>query len=107
MSKALVNKGNVIMLDKERRISIDMNALVELEEKYGNIDKAFSAISANPKMKDIRYILYLSLMHEDSELTETKVGKLVSMNNLALVMDALGNALTDSLPEAKEEDSKN
>lgn len=107
MSNALVNKGSVIILDKERSINFNMNALVELEEKYGSIDKAFNAISKNAKMKDIRYILYLSLAHEDDELTEKKVGKLIDMRNISRVIDAMGNAMTDSLPEAKETDSKN
>lgn len=107
MSKALRNKGTVIKLDKERRINIDMNALVELEDKYGSIDKAFGALSGSPKMKDIRYILYLSLLHEDEALTENKVGKLINLGNLSTVIEALGGAMTSSLPESTGEDAKN
>lgn len=107
MSKALRNKGSVIKLDKERRINIDMNALVELEDKYGSIDKAFGALSGSPKMKDIRYILYLSLLHEDESLTENKVGKLIDIGNIGYVIETIGSAIELSMPEVDEEDVKN
>lgn len=103
------NRGSSIVLDdgKVRRLKFDLNALCELEERFETIDKALNAISTNPKMKDIRYILYLALAHEDEELTEKQVGNLITISNIGKVVEALGNAMSDSLPEVDEDEEKN
>jgi hypothetical protein len=100
-------KGISIKLDKERHLSFDLNALCELEEKYETLAKALNVISSSPSMKDIRYILYLALAHEDEELTEKQVGKLITINNVNEVIDALGESLNISLPEVDEDEEKN
>lgn len=97
-------KGFPIKLDKTRHLKFDLNALIELEDRYDTIEKALNAISGNPKIKDIRYILYVALIHEDEELTEKQAGKLVNLHNLEEVVEALGNAVTGVLPEVSEEE---
>lgn len=94
--------GVKIMLDKERIISFDFNALVDIEEKYGSLDKGLGRLE-NPKMKDIRYLLYLTLKGDDETLTEKKVGQLITLQNMNEVIDALSKALEETMPEVDEE----
>lgn len=94
--------GTKVMLDRERVISFDFNALVEIEEKYGSIEEGFGTLE-NPKMKDIRYLLYLTLKSDDENLTEEKTGKLIDLKNIDRVVDALSDSLGESLPEVEEE----
>lgn len=97
--------GVKITLDKERNIVFDLNALCELEDKYGDIGQALTVLSPQegmPKMKDIRYMFYLGLKSEDEELTEERVGKLITLNNIYTVVDVIGKAMSDSLPEPSE-----
>lgn len=106
----LNTKGAVINLDKERHILFDLNALCEIEDKYGDIYKAISSLSSQPKMNDIRYMLYVGLCHEDDNLTDKKVGKLITLQNVTDVIEAVGKAMDMSLPDKKEEsenDGKN
>lgn len=94
-------KGIAITLDKERHIVYDLNSFCELEDKYGSIDKALDGLSKNPKIKDIRYILYLGLENEDEALTEKQVGSMVTLSNLNDVMDTVTKAISISMPEGK------
>ena len=94
--------GTKIMLDRERIISFDFNALVEIEERYGSLEKGLSRLE-NPKMKDIRYLLYLTLKGDDETLTEEKTGKLITLKNMGEVVEALSQSLEESLPEVDDE----
>lgn len=98
------DKGVPIQLDKKRHLKFDLNALCELEERYETIDKAVDVITNNPKLKDIRYILYLALSHEDEELTEKQVGKLITIKNINEVINALNKAMNVSLPDVDEDE---
>lgn len=103
------NKGIPIELDKTRHLLLNLNSMVELEERYGTLDKALDTLSpenGSPSMKEIRYLLYLSLAHEDETLTEKDAGALITLGNINEVVDALGKAMNTSLPEV-DEDEKN
>lgn len=91
------------MLDRERIISFDFNALVDIEEKYGSVEKGLGVLE-NPKMKDIRYLLYLTLKGDDEDLTEERTGRLINLKNIDKVVEALSNSLGESLPEVDEEE---
>jgi ATP-dependent protease HslVU (ClpYQ) ATPase subunit len=94
-------KGIEIELDKTRHLIFDLNALCELEEKYGTMDNAMQELYKG-SMKAVRYMLYLALQNEDEALTEKSVGKLINLNNIDNVSKALSTAMGVSLPENDE-----
>lgn len=89
-----------IELDKPRTIVFDLNAFCELEEKFGNIEKAFEVLQSG-SMKAVRTLLWTGLVHEDEALTEKEVGKMVSFSNVKLLTQKLTEAMSEGLPEAK------
>lgn len=74
------------MLDKERELKFDLNALEMVEELSGTtLEKA----TENMSMKMLKILLFSALMHEDKELTLEHVGSLVTMQNMKEVSQAL------------------
>lgn len=77
---------NIIVLDKERELKFDLNALELLEDMTGTtLDKA----TENLSMRMLKTLLYCGLVHQDKELTPDYVGSLVTMENLKDVSKAL------------------
>lgn len=91
-----------IELDRMRAIRVDFNALCLLEERGGR-----SIMNADSwrklKMKDLRFMLWVGLRHEDPTLTEKDIGRYLHMGNLAYVMQRVSQAWTASIngPEGK------
>ena len=56
----------------ERTIKFDLNAMAELEDKYGSVDAAFEMLDKN-SIKALRFILWAGLSHSDENLTVYKV----------------------------------
>ncbi|MNW45499.1 hypothetical protein D3C74_227660 [compost metagenome] len=54
---------------RQRVIKFDLNAFAELEEKYGSIQDAFTALSKG-KIKDVRTVLWTGLVHEEVNLDD-------------------------------------
>jgi hypothetical protein len=92
--------GVTINIDKERHLIFDLNSFCDLEDKYGTIEKALGEMGKG-SIKAIRYMLYLGLLNEDESLNEKKVGKLIKIENLGEVMNALKIAIAISAPEVK------
>jgi hypothetical protein len=90
-----------INLDKERNLVFDLNAFAELEDVYGEIDDALSAIGRG-SIKAVRAVLYAGLVHEDESLTVKSVGKLVTLKNLQEVSIALTDAIKQAMPQGNE-----
>lgn len=84
----------------ERTIRYDLNAMAELEDKYGSVDAAFETLNTN-SVKALRYILWVGLMHEDENLTEQKVGSLIDITSMAAIMSTLGEAFDADMPTAE------
>ena len=77
---------NTIVLDKERELKFDLNALELLEDMTGTtLDKA----TENLSMKMLKTLLYCGLVHQDKEITPDYVGSLVTMENIKDVSKAL------------------
>ena len=89
-------------LDKPRTLMFDLNAFAELEDKYGNMEQAFFAMQSG-SMKAARTLLWAGLLHEDEKLTERQVGRMVTLENLGVVMDTISEALLEAMPEDSEE----
>lgn len=85
----------------ERTVKFDLNALAELEDRYGTVDAAFEALDSN-SIKAVRFVLWAGLVHEDSELTEQKVGSLIDIKYLQELMGTLGEAMASDLPSDEQ-----
>jgi hypothetical protein len=99
-------KPITIVLDKERSLIFDLNAICELEEKHGSMQGAMDAMSKG-SMKAVRSLLYAGLKHEDDSLTEEKVGKLIDISKLVLIGTTINNALSTNLPSGDITEGKN
>lgn len=92
-----------INLDKERNLIFDLNAFEELEEIYGNLDAAFKGFqNDDKKIKHIKNFLCAGLKHEDETLTPKSIGTMIDYNNLPIVTDQIWQAISQSLPDAKD-----
>ena len=86
----------------ERTLKYDLNAMAELEDKYGSVDAAFEAVNAN-SIKAIRCVLWAGLIHAEPELTERQVGSMIDMAYLANLVDTMGEAFEADMPPVPEE----
>lgn len=116
-------QGKAITLadGKTYHLVFDMNAMCAMEERYGSLEGAMNALTeigteekdgngkAKPKrvMKDLRFMLWTALQHDNDELTERQAAKLITFANMSQVMDALNAAMQVSVPEADEKNAKN
>ena len=92
-----------IQLDKERTLYYDLNAFVELEEKFGSINDALKALS-EASVKALRTILWVGLIHEDPGLTECQVGAMVDFTALNEITEKINEAIMDALPPMTPEE---
>lgn len=89
-----------VMLDKERSLVYDFNALALIEEHYDTMANAMEALSKG-SVRAIRVFLWAGLVHEDETLTLKEVGKWAPSVVLGL-SDKITEALNAALPgEAK------
>lgn len=92
-----------IKLDKERSLLFDLNAYEILEDIYGTLPAAITALQKDEKrMRNIKNFLYAGLIHEDKEITIEKAGTLGGYRNLSDISEILITAFMDVMPEAKE-----
>ena len=82
----------------ERTIKFTLNALAELEDRYGSVDEAFKQLDNN-SIKAVRCILWAGLIHEDPELTEQQVGNLIDIQYMQELMTSLGDAFDADMPK--------
>ena len=95
---------------KEYHLLFSLNALDEMQDRFGGydqLDKAFD--QNNPNMiKDLRWLLTLVInegMEEGEEpLTEKQTGKLIHIGNLNNIKDAIFAAFAFGANGGKEKD---
>mgnify|MGYP006879990598 FL=1 len=85
----------------ERTIKFTLNALAELEDRYGSVDEAFKQLDNN-SIKAVRCILWAGLIHEDPELTEQQVGNLIDIQYMQELMASLNDAFDSDMPAAEK-----
>lgn len=85
----------------EREIRFTLNAMAEMEERYGSVDAAFEALESN-SIKAVRFVLWAGLMHSDENLTEKQVGNLIDIQLMNDIMDTMSEAMQTDLPEQGE-----
>lgn len=102
----------VTLGDKERRLKFDMNAFIELENRYGTLQEAFASLQKG-RIADVRTILWAGLIHEEVVLDE--LGEPISYNitpyqvgswvknpqEMQHFAEALTQALKSDMPEEK------
>lgn len=81
----------------ERTLKYDLNAMAELEDRYGSVDAAFEALDSN-SIKAVRCVLWAGLLHEDPTLTEQQVGSLIDIQYLQNLMATIGEAFNSDMP---------
>jgi hypothetical protein len=97
---------SIVLSDgKTRTIRFDLNAMAEIEERYGNIQTAFSKLEEGGSMKAVRFILWAGLVHEDEALTERQIGGLIDIKELKDIMEKLGEALQADMPAVSAEEA--
>lgn len=85
----------------ERTIKFTLNAMAELEDRYGSVDEAFRQLDNN-SIKAVRCILWAGLIHEDPDLTEQQVGNLIDIQYMQELMASLGEAFDADMPEPEK-----
>ena len=85
----------------ERTIKFTLNAMAELEDRYGSVDEAFKQLDNN-SIKAVRCILWAGLIHEDPDLTEQQVGNLIDIQYMQELMASLGDAFDADMPEPEK-----
>lgn len=105
-----------IVLDKERHLLFSLNAIDEMQDKFGGYDRLDTVLSGKDSIKNLRWLLTVLLNEgaEDDEepLTEKQVGKLIHTGNFAEVKTAIfkafsmGNNGTPEPPEPPEQDGE-
>lgn len=83
----------------EREVILSLNAMADLEEKYGSIEAAFAKVQEG-SVAAIRYLLWCILVPDgDEDLTEKDVGKLIRIDNLSEIMGNLMDVLEEQMPD--------
>ena len=98
----LKNKGIKFMLgDREHELKLNMNTFCELEEIYGDINKAFDDLQAM-KIKAVRALIYAAVKADDEKATIKSVGEKIKIEDLEKLATAINEALNKAMPEATE-----
>ena len=103
-----------IRLDKERHLLFSLNAIDEMQDKFGGFDRLDEVLSGRDSIKNLRWLLTV-LLNEgaeegEPELTEKQVGKMIHTGNFAEVKDAIfkafsmGNNGTEEPPARDDEE---
>ncbi len=98
----LKSKGIKFKLgDKEHELKLNMNTFCELEEIYGDLNKAFDDLQSM-KLKAVRALVYAAVKVEDEAITLKAVGEQLGLNDLERLGTAINEALGKAMPEAEE-----
>lgn len=98
------NKKNTVILGgKECEVSLNMNKLCDLEEKFGSIEKAFDEVQKY-KMTAIRTFLHIAIKGNEflKDSTEEEIGELIEIGDIENIMTAITYAINGTLPEADD-----
>lgn len=100
-------KSMITLNNTKMELRFDLNAMIELEDRYGSIDEAFQKAQEG-NMKALRTLIWAGLIHSNPELTEQEVGSWIDIKGLQSMTEELGAAVTASQPTAEAlKESKN
>jgi hypothetical protein len=83
---------------KQRQLKYTLNSFALMEDKYGTIDDAMSAMEKG-SVKAVRFALWAGLVHQDAELTEEYVGSMIDLSELETIATKMNEAMIGDLPE--------
>lgn len=89
----------------EREVRFTLNAMAELEERYGSVDAAFKALDEG-SVKAARCVLWAGLIEANPDLTEQQVGSLIDMQLMQDIMENISGALVDDMPDKLSESNE-
>lgn len=89
----------------EYEVRFTLNAMAELEERYGSVEDAFKALDGG-SIKAARFVLWAGLMEAHPDLTEKQVGSLIDVNLMNELMESISSALGEDMPDAPEGSSE-
>ncbi len=95
------NGVKTVLNGKEYRLIFDLNAMAEVEEKYGTIGKAMKAMQEG-SIKAVRCVLWAMMLHDSPELTEKEVGQMVTVATLDKITDDIAAAVNRDTPVVNE-----
>ncbi len=97
-----VKPSVTLMLDKERTISLSLNAMVLFEDKTGRslLDGAFQGTT---NAKELRTLLWACLIEDDPSVTEQMVGQWINIGNIVSITEQLNKAIELAMPDKKGE----
>lgn len=99
LNKARAKVTRITLSDGvERELKYTLNAMAEMEDRYGSVDAAFKALESN-SMKAVRFILWAGLMHSDEGLTEQQVGALIDIQCMEEISNIMNEAFSSDMPE--------
>ena len=81
----------------ERELKFTLNAMAELEDKYGSVDEAFDKLEQG-SIKAVRFILWAGLMHCEDIASELQVGELIDIAYMNEIMESVGSAFESDMP---------
>ena len=93
--------GIAILLDKERHLKFDLNAMAAYEEATGESllgGLAKESIGA----RQLRALLWACLIHEDEKLTLKEVGSWINTDNIEEISGRISAAFQSAIPESEE-----
>ena len=86
----------------EREIRFTLNAMAELEDRYGSVDAAFNAMQSG-SIKAARCVLWAGLSWNDESLTEKQVGNLIDLSSFDSIIAGLNDAMGEDMPDEQAE----
>lgn len=103
-AKDIKNKKSYInLLDGKHEITIDFNALEELESMYGGIDVALASFTTGSRMNTVKKFLCASINacieDIDEHFTPFQIGKLLKIQESESYMDILTGLINKAMPE--------
>lgn len=107
MSKVKAIKGKIAEITlggQKHYLKYDLNSFAELEELYGDVDKAMEDAEKG-KLKALRAILWAGLIHESLDanglptIKPHDVGAMVSMEDLRDLFTTMNETMKESIPD--------
>jgi hypothetical protein len=86
----------------KRELKYTLNALAEMEDRYGSIDVAFQTLEAG-SIKAVRFFLWAGLLHTEENLTEMQIGSMIDVQALEEIMATVGDAFANDMPTKGEQ----
>ena len=90
------------------KIAFDFNCMCELDEVYGDFDKAIKSIDEGKgRLKAIRALIYSAIKPRYEEVTLLEIGELLTeimrdTKKAEYIMEQIDKALTLSMPDKEE-----